>query len=175
MTASQYFSFQIAAQNCRKRKIEQAESLLSVVCGKENPLISSHHDIVVSTFPSSRVAYIPPPPAIIAPRVPNTRVKVIWDQEGQCQYESLLSSTLPLLKSSLMNPASPSLTTILLDCTNFALNRAAELSFKIIPLSKPPSHKKQLPSPEVRHAQSVASRAAQALQAVQSSPSPSAP
>ena len=63
----------------------QAESLLSVVCGKENPLITSHHDMVVSTFTSSSVAYIPPPPALVAPRVPNTRVKVLWDQEGQHQ------------------------------------------------------------------------------------------
>ena len=29
----------------------QAEYLLGVVCGKENPLISSHHDMVISTFP----------------------------------------------------------------------------------------------------------------------------
>ena len=120
----------------------QAESLLSVVCGKENPLISSHHDMVVSSFLSSRVAYNPPPPAMVAPRIPNTRVKVLWEQEGQHQYETLLSSTLPLLHHSLLNPASPSLTNILIDCTNFALNRAAEVCFKTIQLSKPPSQKK---------------------------------
>ena len=61
----------------------QAESLHSVVCGKENPLISSHHDMVVSEFHCSSVSFNPPPPAIIAPRVPNTRVKVIWNLEDQ--------------------------------------------------------------------------------------------
>ena len=152
---------------------EQAESLLSVVCGKENPLISSHHDLVVSTFLSSRLPYSPPPPAVTAPRVPNTRVKVFWDQEGQQQYETLLSSTLPLLKHSLLNPASPSLTTILLDCTNFAINRAAEISFKTTQLSKPPSKKKQPINPDIRQAQADAIRAAQDLRAAQSSPSSS--
>ena len=68
---------------------EQAESLLSVVCGKENPLITSHHDMVVSTILCPSVAYNPPPPALVAPRVPNTRVKVLWDQDGQHQYETL--------------------------------------------------------------------------------------
>ena len=131
---------------------EQAESLLKVVCGKDNPLISSHHDMVISTFLCSSVPYNPPPPAIVAPKVPNTRVKVIWNQEGLHQYETLLSSSLPLLQNSLLNPASPSLSNILLDCTHFALNRAAEVSFKTIQLSKTPVAKKQLVELDVREA-----------------------
>ena len=109
---------------------DQAESLLQVVCGKEIPLILSHQDLVVSTFLCPSVNYSPPPPATIAPRVPNSRVKVLWSQEGQSQYENLLSAALPLLQHSLINLSSPSLTKILLNCTNFALNRAAESSFK---------------------------------------------
>ena len=151
----------------------QAESLLGVVCGKENPLISSHHDMVVSAFLSPAVPFNPPAPAIIAPRVPNTRVKVLWNQEDQHQYETLLSSTLPLLQHSLLRPSSPSLTRILLDCTNFAINRAAEISFKTIKLSKPKPHKKRLTNPDVAHAQAVAHNASQAMQAARSSPSSS--
>ena len=151
----------------------QAESLLSIVCGKENPLISSHHDMVVSTFSCPSVPYIPPPPAIVAPRVPNTRVKVLWNQEGQHQYETLLSSALPLLQHSLHSPSSPSLTSILLDCTNFALNRAAEASFKTLQLSKPPSQRKQLVNHDVKLAQTVALKAAQVLQNTRSSPTSS--
>ena len=41
---------------------DQAESLLHVVCGKENPLILSHHDLIVSTFLCPTVKYNPPPP-----------------------------------------------------------------------------------------------------------------
>ena len=151
----------------------QAESLISVICGKESPLISSHHDMVVSTFLCSSVPFSPSPPVIEAPRVPNTRVKVLWNQEDQHTYESLLSSTLPLLHHSLNSPASPSLTSILLDCTNFALNRAADISFKTIQLSKPPSQKKEFIHPDIRHAQTVALNAAQVLQAVRSSPTSS--
>ena len=101
----------------------QAESLLQVVCGKENPLILSHHDLVVSSFLCPGVSYNPLPPANKAPRVPNTRVKVLWSQEGQPQYENLLSAALPLLQHCLINPASPSLTKIILSCTNFALKK----------------------------------------------------
>ena len=152
---------------------EQAESLNSVVCVKENPLISSHHDMVLSTFLCSSVPFNPPPPAIIAPRVPNNRVKVLWNQEDQYQYETLLSSTLPLLQHSLLSPASPSLTGILLDCTNFAINRAAEVSFKTVKLSEPIRQKKQSVHPDIKHAQAAALLAAQALHAARSSPSSS--
>ena len=147
----------------------QAESLQRIICGKVNPLISSHHDMVISSLPCPSVPYIPPPPAIVAPRVPNTRVKVLWNQEGQHQYENLLSSALPLLQHSLLSPDSPSLTSILLDCTNFALNRAAEASFKTLQLSKPPTQRKLSINIDVKHAQSVALKAAQSLQATRSS------
>ena len=152
---------------------QQAESLLSVVCGKVNPLITSHHDLVVSSFSGFRTVYTAPPPAVVAPRVTNSRVKVLWDLEGSEQYKSLLSSTLPLLEKSLLNTSSPSLTSILLDCTNYALNRAAELSFKTLQLSKPPTIKKISLSPEVRQAQAAALKASQNLQTLRCSPSPS--
>ena len=151
----------------------QSESLLDVVCGKVNPLISSHHDMVISTFLSSIIPFNPPPPAIIAPKVPNTRVKVLWNQEGQHHYETLLSSTLPLLQNSLLSPGSPSLSKILLNCTNFALNRAAEISYRTIPLSKPPTQKMKLINPGVKDAHAVALSAAQVLHAVQLNPSSS--
>ena len=41
---------------------EQAESLLSVICGKVNTLILSHHDMVVSTLPCNSVPFNPPSP-----------------------------------------------------------------------------------------------------------------
>ena len=44
-----------------------AESLVKIVCGKENPLISSHHDLIISTFRCSPVPYNPPPQAVTAP------------------------------------------------------------------------------------------------------------
>ena len=97
------------------------ESLVSIECGRENTLVTSHHDIVVTNFTCSRVPYKPPPPAVVAPRVPNSRVKVLWDQHGQENYKTLLSSTLPLIQTSLASPSSPSLTSILLDCTNLLL------------------------------------------------------
>ena len=147
------------------------ESLDQVICGKENPLVTSHHDVVVSTFPSSTVPYMIPPPAVKAPRIPNTRVKVLWNQDGQEMYENMLSSTLPLLEQSLLNPSSPSLTSILLNCTNYALNRAAEISFKTVQMSKPRGLKKVSECPEIKKAQVAALKASRDLLHLQSSAS----
>ena len=133
-----------------------SESLVSITCRLENPLIHSHHDLIVSAFPCPEVAYTPPPQAVTAPRVPNTRVKVYWDQEGECQYQAILASTLPLLHRTLStSEPSPALTSILLDSTNFALSRAAEASFRTRSLAKAPRPRPSS-NPEVTSAQKSA-------------------
>ena len=129
--------------------------------------------MVISSLPCPSVPYTPPLPAIVAPRVLNTRVKVLWSQEGQHQYETLLTSSLPLLQHSLLCQTSPSLASILLDCTNFAFNRVAELSFNTIKLSNPPIQRQPSVSPDVKLAQTTALKAAQTLQTTRSSPSSS--
>ena len=79
----------------------------------------------------------------------------------------------PLHSPFFSNPFStqppPSLTSILLDCTNYALNRAADISFKTIQLSKPHSQKKQI-SGKPKLLPTVL-LIAQVLQAARSSPS----
>ena len=81
------------------------------------------------------------------------------------QCENLLSSALTLLNTASL----PSLSIILLNYSFLALNCAAEISFKIVELSKSPNQKKHCIDPDVRHAQAVALSAAQVLRAVQSS------
>ena len=151
-----------------------AESLVKVVCGKENPLISSHHDLIISTFRCSSVPYNPPPQAMTAPRVPNNRVKVLWDEDGLASYQELLSSALPLLRESLSTDLpcqSQTLTSTLLNCSNFALNRAAELSFKTIKLSRKPKPRNLAVNPEIKVTQVSSLLAARHVRKLRSSPS----
>ena len=92
----------------------------------------------------------------MADLVVGCRVRVQWDTEGLEQYKTLLSSSLPLLQASLSNPPSQSLASILLDCTKFALNSAAKVSFKTVKLSKQPIAKVVTIDPDVKKAQTSA-------------------
>ena len=146
-----------------------AETLVDVVCGQDNPLVSSHHDLIISKFPSSSTPYFPPPQALSAPRIPNDRVKVCWEDEGLENYKNLLSSALPLLQESLNGPPSEAMASILLNCTNQALNRAAELSFKTIKLSQEPRPRKEKVDVHVRRAQIVSLQASKSLKKLRAS------
>ena len=111
-----------------------------------------------------------------APRVPNNRVRVLWNEEGLTSYQELLSSSLPLLLESLSTDLpchSQALTSTLLNCSNFALNRAAELSFKTIQLSKKPKPRNPTVDPDVRVAQVAALLAARHVRTLRSSSSTS--
>ena len=146
-----------------------AESLTSITCGLENPLISSHHDLVTSSFPSRVVPATNAPQATTAPRVPNTRVRVRWDEEGMENYQSLLSTTLPFLQDTLTSPSSSALASILIDSTNTALRRAAECSFRTVKLSSKPKALANHNS-EVAAAQRAALLEHRGLRALLSSP-----
>ena len=146
-----------------------AEKLTSITCGLDNPLISSHHDLITSSFPSMLVPTTKAPQAATAPRVPNTRVRVRWDESGIEPYQYLLSSTLPHLQETLTSPSSPALTSILIDSTNQALRRAAEASFRTIKLSGTPNTLSSC-NPDVASAQQVALIEHRGLKALLSSP-----
>ena len=110
---------------------------------------------------------------MFAPRVPNERVRVCWDNAGKEQYQALLSSSLPLLRHSLACSSSPSLTSVLLRCTNLALCRAAEESFKTVELSKPPPQTKVHVNSSIKTAQISALTAHSTLRSLQNTPSAS--
>ena len=61
---------------------DQAEQLTSIVCGLKNPLVNSHHDIVVSCFPLLERETELSTGNVTAPKVPNDRVKILWDVDN---------------------------------------------------------------------------------------------
>ena len=153
--------------------LQLEESLDRIMCSQENPLISSHHDLILSAFKSSKVPFITPPQALSTPKVQNTRIKVCWKSgEGLKQYKSLLASSLPLLHESLSSPPSQALVSVLLKCTNFALNRAAEVLFKTVKLSINSDNKEVVIDRNVKKAQKEALQASKNLRTLALPPPP---
>ena len=101
------------------------EELLSIVCKMSNPLLSSHHDMILTS------CYLPPKVneasenAVTAPKVKNTRTKIYWDPIGIAAYNDLVAEPLSRLRDTWGNPDSASSMSILLACTYSVLSDAA--------------------------------------------------
>ena len=114
------------------------ETLSSVLCKLDNPLINSHHDIIITEC-SLPPASSPPPPSlenITAPRIANTRQKTVWDDEGIAAYELAVSSELSRLQETWgpVCSSSPSSMSVLLSTTYSLFRTAAAATNKVIKL-----------------------------------------
>ena len=85
-----------------------------------------------------------------APRVPNDRVKIHWNNQGIEDYKDYLQSSLPKLISLLGNDPSPSVMSVLLRMTYSSLVEASTLCFPSKKLSSPPRKYDQYDSPTVK-------------------------
>ena len=120
-----------------------SEELTKVVCKLDNPLINSLHDIVLSKF-TLPPAPPPPPPSqenLTAPRIPNTRQKVLWSVEGIAEYQSAVGVELERLRDTWgeSSTTSPSSMAVLLSSTYSLLNTAAAATNQVIKLVFPSS------------------------------------
>ena len=149
----------------------QAESCNSVICGKENPLVRSLHDLIVSSFPLPRCEVEPSSGNVTAPRVPNKRVKVLWSEKKQPLYESMVSPLLTSLRERWGSSSGSGATSVLLSSTNDALNLAAQATQKFVSLAKPPNPRPTT-HPEVREAQLAALASARHLRLLSSASQP---
>ena len=121
-----------------------SEKVCSVLCSEDFPDINSHHDIILSTL-TVPVEDLPEDKSnlVTAPRVPNSRRRVIWSEENLIAYQNLLSPLLSDLRSNWSNPNSPASFSLLLQITNDALNYAASATNKTIALKSPTLTKRQ--------------------------------
>ena len=118
-----------------------SETLIQTICKYSNPLIQSHHDIILSTF-SLAPADIPIPELNApAPKVDNTRLKILWTEEGISNYEEAVGENLVRLRDTWCDPSSPASISILLSATYSLLSSAATLTNKHVNLSVPPKPK----------------------------------
>ena len=118
-------------------KLTKSEIVTEIICKNKNPLVQSHHDIILSRF------NLPPTNAStssdinLAPRIPNDRVKIVWSDEGIADYEAAVGDNLDRLRETWCNPSSPASMSILLSCTYSLLSSAAKQTNKSILLSDP--------------------------------------
>ena len=146
-----------------------SDQVEKIICKMENPLVQSHHDIVLSSILLSRSEVALPERVEAAPRVPNNRVKIFWDESNIPLYQSLLSDTLTSLRNRWADATSPSCFSLLLSATNDALMSAATASNRHIKLG---SARKPKPAnfPEIEAAQSASLLASSCLQNIKANP-----
>ena len=113
-----------------------AETLSSIMCSRTNPLVCSHHDIILSNLPLPPEASQTPSSGLIsAPRVPNRRVKILWDDDKIPAYENLVSHQLTQLMNLWQPPYSPTTFSLLLQSTNDILSTCAQSTNRYLDLS----------------------------------------
>ena len=114
------------------------EILTDILCKHRNPLLESHHDLIISSFslPSS-----PPAPAsrhlITAPKIPNDRQKVLWSEEGVAEYAAAAGPGLAGLRERWEGSlSSPSCMSVLLSSTYSLLKSTAAATNRVINLGE---------------------------------------
>ena len=115
------------------------EVLLSIICKLTNPLIDSHHDMILSTWtlPDEETEEEDSPENVTAPSVPNLRQKVLWTDAGiEAFQETVLPHLTRLQETLLPNPSKSSLSLLLESTTNILIS-CASLTNKTISLSSP--------------------------------------
>ena len=124
------------------------ETLSAIHCGNENPLINSHHDLIVSEFSLTPLPQVDPSSVanIVAPRVQNTRTRILWTESGVVEYQELVEPHLQRIQELWLNPSSKSSMSMLLQSTNEIMSSAASTTNKAKPLNvNPPARSKKLP------------------------------
>ena len=114
-----------------------SEQLSSIFCKLEDPLITSHHDILLSSF---QLPHVHARPADhdnpLAPSIPNTRVKIQWSEPGIREYKAYIDENLARMRTTWLNSSSPACFSVLIQSTNAFLNLCAKSTNKYIDLGK---------------------------------------
>ena len=125
------------------------ESFVAQLCKNQDPLIHSHHDILISKLSLPNLEKEPcQSPVHQAPKIENKRVKILWSEEGISAYQTILESHLDELSSRWLDVSSSSSISVLLTATNEVLHLAATTTNKFIDLSCS-VNKKPTANPEV--------------------------
>ena len=114
------------------------ETLINITCKLTNPLIESHHDLIMSQW---KLPFTQPlheaTTNIKAPRIPNDRTSITWSDLGITQYEALVTPQLHRLQDLWLKSPTRTSMSLLLQSTNHILKTAAALTNNAIDLSKP--------------------------------------
>ena len=120
-----------------------SEDITHIICKYGNDLVESHHDIILSALklPVS-TNDDDQEDLIVAPKVENNRVKIIWEDDKISDYQEEVSSKLVHLRTTWPSQPSLSQLSILLELSNFILTEAATNTNKHIKLGDQKTDKK---------------------------------
>ena len=115
--------------------VQDHEILIDIHCKLSDPLIGSHHDMIISSWsvPEKR-EHVSSAENIVAPKVDNNRQKVIWSDDGIEEYQKLVVPHLARLQELWLQSPSRTPISLLLESTNSALVSSAAASNKTITL-----------------------------------------
>ena len=132
--------------------LPHTEQLVSIICKHDNPLVASHHDIVLTSWSLTNLCEKAASEELVkAPKITNNRSKVIWTEEGIEAYQDLVAPHLHRLQELwLSTKSSKTSLSLLLESTNRILTTSASKSNKAIALSSRPSPKSKKIPPQVK-------------------------
>ena len=114
-----------------------SEQLTGIFCKLEDPLITSHHDILLSSFHLPQVHAQPVHQGNpLAPSIPNAKVKIQWSESGIDQYKDSIDQNLAQMRTTWLNHSSPACFSVLIKSTNSFLDLCAKSTNKYIDLGK---------------------------------------
>ena len=127
-----------------------SEKLETILCKLDNPLISSHHDVLVSKFnlsPKSSPSSTPENP--LAPTIPNSRVKIQWSSSGIDLYRNSIDQSLSRMRATWLDSSSPASFSVLLQSTYSFLDYCAKKTNKCIDLGREHKQKSARKPPSI--------------------------
>ena len=148
------------------------ETVQDIICKLSHPLVNSAHDIIISACPLKPQA-IPGRDLsenVVAPKIQNMRIKILWDNDNTPFYQDLVSDSLVRLRQTWSDSSSPASVSVLLQSTNDLLSTCAAASNKSIKLAKQ-STIKPSSDPTVSAAQAKLLRLSKLVQRLASSDS----
>ena len=146
-----------------------SEALVDIVCELEHPLMSSHHDLIVSTCSlppllqesSDQTSYI------AAPRIPNTRFATKWSDEGVSEYKQAVAPLLSQIRETWCSGTTA--VSMMLSTTYAAMNLGSHATNKVVNLADKPKVRSKT-NPEVNEAARICMQNQNYLTSLRSSP-----
>ena len=126
-----------------------AEILLRIHCKLSEPLIDSHHDLLISRwFPQPKEERLDTANNIRAPLVENKRMKVVWTDDGIEEFQKLVSPHLLRIQHLWLQNPTKTCISLLLQSTNELLTTSASATNKTFLLDGSRTSKsKSVPKP----------------------------
>ena len=140
------------------------ELITAVHCRNEDPTLDSHHDAISSTFSLPYAdAEASEEDLVEAPRINQTRHKILWSETGAQNYQQSVSASLARLRLRWSDPSSRTSLSILHASTNNILRNAAIACNKSINLNEKKESKSKKTPKEIKVSEAVVKRMSEAV------------